>query len=280
MPNTSFEHQRRVTLYDLDANEQVSCATLFRYFEETAMQASAALGFPREWYRARGEFWVIRTMRLERFCPAKYLDDLSIRTWLTKVGRIRADRNYQVRLNSNGRFLARAVANWVYLDAHSMQPTRIAPDITSRFSDLDPPDLKPLVKLDFDSHLPSLFQAKMKRLAQYFETDAAGHVNNAIYVDWLEEAVRDTLAKMGLFSTTASPNALPWFCRHSIEYLRAVLPGDEVEINTRLLRRGNTTGYWEQEIRYLPSDSIVLRAQSVSVWVDRNISVIKWGAGK
>lgn len=277
MPNTAFEHHRQVTLYDLDASEQLSCATLFRYFEETAMQASAALGFPLEWYRSRGEFWVIRTMRLERICPATYLDDLVIRTWLSNVGRIRADRNYLVLRFSDGKIVARAVANWVYLDARTMRPTRVAPGIIARFSELDPPVLEPIARLNFDGNSSHLFQCKMTRSAQFFEIDAAKHVNNAIYVDWLEEAVRVALAELGLFGAAASLSASPWFCRHSLEYLRPTLPGEEVEINTRLLHRGRTAGYWEQEIRHLPSQSIILRAKSVTVWVDANNSIIKWG---
>lgn len=267
-----------MTLYDLDASEQLSCATLFRYFEETAMQASAALGFPLEWYRSRGEFWVIRTMRLERICPATYLDDLDIRTWLSNVGRIRADRNYQVLHFPTGKIVARAVANWVYLDARTMHPSRVDPDIIARFSELEPPVLEPITRLNFDGFSTHLFQTKMTRRAQFFEIDAAKHVNNAIYVDWLEEAVRVALAELGSIGSAPSLNSSPWFCRHSLEYLRPTLPGDEVEINTRLLRRGRTTGYWEQEIRHLPSQSIVLRANSVTVWVDANHSITKWGA--
>ncbi|MCI0478404.1 MAG: hypothetical protein L0Y55_19350 [Anaerolineales bacterium] len=57
-----------MNLYDLDLREEVSCATLFRYFEETAMRGSAHFGFTLDWYRARQQFWVIRTMQMERLC--------------------------------------------------------------------------------------------------------------------------------------------------------------------------------------------------------------------
>ena len=51
MAGSAYTMPLRVRLYDLDLRDQVSTATLFRFLEETAMQASSHLGFTLEWYR-------------------------------------------------------------------------------------------------------------------------------------------------------------------------------------------------------------------------------------
>ncbi len=267
----------RVTLYDLDLRDEVSCATLLRYLEETAIQASAHLGFGYEWYKARGQFWVIRTMRLERCCPARFQDELEVRTWVSSMTRVRADRNYLVRRVRDGCALLRATANWVYLDGKTMFPARIAPEIVELFKHSDPPALPPNRK---GIRLPPPsreLKGTMHRQAQYYEADAARHTNNAVYVDWLEEGVRDTLIANGLRLPLEGNPGL-WFCRHSLEYLNASRPGDHLVIATRLAGQGKTAGHWQQEIRRADSGELLMRAESVTVWVDERNRVIRWPA--
>ena len=107
------------------------------------MQASSHMGFTLDWYNRRGQFWVIRTMRLERSVAAVYEDELEIRTWVSAMTRVRADRNYIVRRVRDGRVLARATANWVYLDRKTLHPVRIAPEIVALFTNPEPTALPP-----------------------------------------------------------------------------------------------------------------------------------------
>src|SRR5512140_3480691 len=107
MSSTLYTMPMAVTLYDLDLHGEVSNATLLRYFEQAAMQASSHAGFTMEWYQARGQFWVIRTIRLERNSPALYGDDLEIQTWISSLGRVRSDRNYSLRRRQDGKVIAR-----------------------------------------------------------------------------------------------------------------------------------------------------------------------------
>ena len=70
--NTSFCFPLTVRHYDLDLRGQVAPATLFRYLEEAAIRGSAHFGFDLAWYEARKQFWVIRTLQLERVCAPGY----------------------------------------------------------------------------------------------------------------------------------------------------------------------------------------------------------------
>jgi acyl-CoA thioester hydrolase len=275
MPAPSYTMPLRVRLYDLDLRNQVSCATLFRYFEETAMQASSHLGFTLNWYEERGQFWVIRTMRLERNGAAEYEDELEIRTWVSAMTRVRADRNYLVRRAQDGRVVARATANWVYLDRKTMYPARIAPEIVAMFNEAEPPTLPPRAGRKSFFPLETAIESTTIRRAAYYEADSAKHTNNAIYVDWLEEAIRDTLLARGYLLQLDGGPAL-WFYRHSLEYLNSARPGDELEIATRLLGRGQSAGHWEQEIRRAVSREVVARDVCVTLWLDENNRAVRW----
>ncbi len=274
MPNAIYTMPLSARLYDLDLRGEVSNATLFRYFEEAAIQASAHAGFDMEWYNSRGQFWVIRTMRLERRAPTCFGDELEIRTWVSSMGRVRSDRNYTLKRSRDGQVLARGTANWVYLDVKTNYPARIAPDIVELFKNQEPEALPPRPLPHWLASPARGMESVTQRRAQYYEADSARHTNNAIYVDWLEEAVRDTLLANGYALPIDNPPAL-WFYRHSIEYFNAARPGDPVEISTRLARQGQSTGYWMQEIRR-PGGERIARNECMTVWRGNNNQPIRW----
>jgi acyl-CoA thioesterase FadM len=191
------------------------------------------------------------------------------------MARVRSDRNYEIRRVRDNRLIARAIANWVYLDAATLAPTRIPPEITSIFSPDEPPALPPIGKVEL-SQKPGDFEYKMRRQAQFYEADSAQHVNNAVYVDWIEEAVCRAVSAMGLELTVTVTPSLPWFARHSIEYVRAAVPPDEIEIHVRLVRRGITRGVWEIEMTRSATAETLLRAVTTSLWLDGANRPMRW----
>jgi acyl-CoA thioester hydrolase len=189
--------------------------------------------------------------------------------------RLRADRNYIVTRAQDGRLLSRATANWVYLDGQKMMPTRIAPEIVARFVDLEAPALRHHSH-SRHSHTTAV-ASPMRGRAQRFEADSALHINNAVYVDWLEEALIEALAEFGYPTPLArAAAAAPWFYRHWIEYLRGAVPGDELTISTKLVRRGRSAGYWTQEIRHAQSDELMARGECITLWVDAANRLVQW----
>lgn len=274
--HNAYTYPVTVTLYDLDAHDQVPCATLLRYFEETAMRGSSHFGFTLEWYRARRQFWVIRVLQMERVGAARYLDELDIRTWVSALARVRSDRNYEIRRARDGQIIARGIANWVYVDATTMTPTRVHPDIAALFQEHDPPILPPLAKVRLKGEMLALYEHTSTRRAQFYESDSARHTNNAVYVDWIEEAVRDALRAMGYALTFDVAAPFPWFYRHNLEYARAALPRDEIEIRVRLMRCGIVRGEWHVEILNAATREQILRAQTTMLWRDGANRVVRW----
>lgn len=240
------------------------------------MRGSAHFGFTFDWYLEQEQFWVIRTMRMERICAPRYLDELEIRTWVSSMARVRSDRNYQVRRSRDGRLLARGIANWVYVDAAQMTPTRIHPEIASMFEKHDPPALPPLLKLTLHPDLAALHEHTVTRRAEFYEADSALHTNNTVYVNWLEEAVRDALSSMGFLLAPDNSTPLPWFYRHALEYVRPALPGDTVEICVRLMKQTHAAGMWQIEMLHARTRETLMRAETTMVWVDATNRLVPW----
>ena len=81
-------------------------------------------------------------------------------------------------------------------------------------------------------------EAEAPRFAAYFrvrhyEADAVGHVNNAAYLHYLEQAAIEHSAAVGYpLGRYREMGALFIVRRHEIEYLRPASPGDVLEVVT------------------------------------------------
>ncbi len=109
----------------------------------------------------------------------------------------------------------------------------------------------------------------MTRRVQHYEADSMQHVNNAIYFDWLEEPLALLAAQWKL------PHSMRLCARrHTSEFLRGALPGDEVEIHTKLSGVGRRTTLWTQEIRR--AGELLVRNQLTALWLDDQDQPIDW----
>jgi acyl-CoA thioesterase FadM len=212
-----YSNHTRVRTPDLDAWDRPRTSSLLRWLEQVAVEASASAGFGRAWYAARQTAWVIRRMTLQRLGPVAYGDELTVTTWISQIGRIRANRDYELR-QADGAPVAVAQADWVYLNRVRQAPQAIDPHIATILPPLPPAPLPP--------HTTATH-------AQRYEADSMGHINNAVYADWLEEAAGDALRAWDYaLAAPAAAGLVPELRRITIHYLRAVQPGDAVTITT------------------------------------------------
>jgi acyl-CoA thioester hydrolase len=79
-------------------------------------------------------------------------------------------------------------------------------------------------------------QFEIAMQARFHEADLLGHVNNAVYLHYMEQAAIEHAAYLGL--TVEASRAFGGVFvarRHEIEFLRAAYPGDVVRVQTWLL---------------------------------------------
>lgn len=259
-----------VRSYEIGRLGFISTGTLLRYLEHIATEASAAAGFPRSWYDEHDSAWVVRQMTFEVERPIILTDELTFDTWPSQYARIQAYREYLITNQSSGRPLVRARGHWVYVGRQRGLPIRLPADIpehaipdpqTVSFSPL------PVITPPGDT-LPSVHQ---NLVARTYEADIIGHINNTIYMDWLEEAVQNALAQVpaSMLGHQPEPGRLPriFLQQGTIDYMKPSLPGDQLEVITTLAGSYQDGLAWSQVIQRKDAAEALVRAETCWAWL-------------
>lgn len=189
-------------------------SSLLRYAQDIAWLHSDRLGFDRGWYQARGFGWVVRGVELEVHLPVPLGHILRVTTAVVGHRRIWARRLVECRL-ADRRLAARVTTDWVLIDGRN-RIVRIPADFGVAFAN---PELAgEILRVPAPDGAPFHSESFRVRLR---DLDPLAHVNNAVYVDWLDE----TLQSAGL--RPASEHEATW----RVEYLASAARDDEVVVD-------------------------------------------------
>jgi len=229
VPKEAYTESLDVRSYEAGRQGTIGPGTLLRYLEHLATRASASLGFDHAWYETHGSAWVVREMALEISSLPRMDDELRMGTWLSSFRRVQANREYAIWRPNNGRLAARAVGRWAYIDRRNGVPQRVQDELLNRF-DVRPEALiqRPIPQPAEDATVHELLLT-----AREYEADSQQHINNCVYLDWLQEALVLATSHAGLPALRVYPR------RYDLEYLRQVFPGDAVRVSTQLQRFGS-----------------------------------------
>ena len=105
---------------------------------------------------------------------------------------------------------------------------------------------------------------------RHYETDALGHVNNAVYLNYLEQAAIEHAEAMG-FSKARLAELGGFFVvrRHEIDYLGGAVADDELAITTWPETLSGPRAVRCYEIRHARRAKRIVAARTLWVWLDR-----------
>ena len=218
----------RVRFDEAGANGLLRTSALLRYAQDVAWRHSEQLGFDRAWYQSRGLGWVVRGCELEVREPIPIGHTLRVSTAVVGHRRIWARRLGECRL-ADGRPAATVTTDWVLLDARN-RVVRIPADFGVAFT--NPEVRSEILRVEAPAGAPA---AVIELRVRPSDLDPLDHVNNAVYVDWLEEALETA-------GWTQAAAALPRSYR--LEYLAPAARADRVEVALY-----GTAGAWTATIR-------------------------------
>lgn len=225
-----FTAQIQVRSYEVGADGFLHHGHLARYALHAGNLVTQALGVDAAWYAAHGTFFVVRGLRIVFDSPARDEETLNIETWLSAARRVRGYREVLITSARDGRRVAGAQLDWVYVDRAILSPTRMPAEMVDR------------LRLDAEMVCPQAWQAGEpagpphlhRRVVEQRELDMLRHVNTAVYLEWCEQAWHEA---------TGRP---PADVRgHHLEFLRSAGLADAISVVTRL----TSTGVWRQEIQ-------------------------------
>ena len=158
---------------------------LMRYAQDLAWLHSTALGFGREWYAERGLTWLVRAAELvvlagvadghERRAPGREV---------VGMRRVFARRRGTFRL-ADGTPAAWVHTDWVLIDARGAL-TRIPPIFSEMFG---AGEADRLGRSGGPAADPPEAATRQRSTVRPHELDPMAHANNAVYLDWMEEAI-------------------------------------------------------------------------------------------
>ena len=209
------EANYRVRFDEAGPDGAMRTAALLRYAQDVAWRHSEQLGFDRSWYQERGLGWVVRGVELEVHEPIPMGHTLRVSTAVVGHRRIWARRLGECRL-ADGRLAARVTTDWVLLDGRG-RVVRIPEDFGVAFT--NPEVQGEILRVPAPDRAPA---SQLELTVRPRDLDPLDHVNNAVYVDWLEEALEEAgwLSKV----LRTFPRTL------RLEYLASAARGDAITI--------------------------------------------------
>ncbi len=263
---STYRLQRRLSHADVDFLGELKVAALLGLLEQAAVEASAAAGYDAARYTREDRVWIIRRTQLQRFVAVGGTDVVDVETSVQDFRRARSLRHY--RLCRDGTLAAQATTDWVYCDMSSGRPVRIPVELQHAFH---PKSETPLSRPESLPKDPDSTPQRRRVLVQPSHLDHVVHVNNGIYIHFLEDAAFE------LFAAQSWP--LPRMLEHGgalrlqsldVEYFSDARLGDEIEARTWLLAGGIDSAQVPRAADMVQtlhrSETEILRATSHWIW--------------
>jgi acyl-CoA thioester hydrolase len=264
-------HERtfRVRYGECDALGHVNNAHYLRYMQETAFDASAAAGYGMNRYDEMKRLWLARQTEIEYLRPLGYGDSVTVKTWVADFRRVTSRRDYELRLAGSGEPVARAYTDWVFIDSETGKLAVIPPEAVTAFF----PEGMPAVPAQRERipaappPPPGLF--KVRRRVAWHDIDAAGYVNNPVYLTYIEDCgINAIAAHRWPISRMMAEGCAIVARKHQIEYLQAGVLDDEIEIATWASDVKRASAVRHYAISRVSDGVLLARVRTLGVWMN------------
>ena len=252
---------------ECDAYGVLNNTAYLRLAQESAWRHSIAAGFGYSYYEELNRAWVARDSLIEYIRPVTYGQELAVTTYIPSARRAIARRAFEFRLGDE--LVAEARTDYVFLNIERQAPASIPSEMFEALSSTDEPVAR-LVREPFPDPAPAPPGAvTWKRRVEWRDVDPFGHLNNASYLSYTQEAAIEAGLTYGVTHANSSGAGLGWAMkRNRIEYLLPAMPDEELQIETWLtsLRQASAVRY--SSITRVSDGEQLARAESHWLTVD------------
>lgn len=220
-----IEKRYRIRFDESGPNGSLRSSAFLRYAHDVAWVHSEKAGFDRKWYGERGLTWLIRALELDLVDGVRYGEELDVSTEVLGFRRAWARRRSEFNRQGEERTLAIAAIDWILLNARGAL-ARVPGEILDVFGKDATAAFTPL-RIEVD---PTPGDAACREFeVRSSDLDPMGHVNNAAYLDYIDEQL--ALASSSMLHTFPR--------RYRVEFTASAEPG------TSLVGRG-----WEDDLAW------------------------------
>lgn len=102
-----------------------------------------------------------------------------------------------------------------------------------------------------------------------YELDSLGHVNNAVYLHYLETAIDEAMSSLGYTVPRLTKLGILILVKElRIEFKHPALLGDELEVRSYVSEARRVRGTWHQQIINRKTGKILVEAYNTGVFLD------------
>lgn len=113
------------------------------------------------------------------------------------------------------------------------------------------------------------YQFQLEFQVRDYECDQQGHVNNAVYLNYLEHSRHEYIKTLGLdFSELVRRGISLVIIRAEVDYKRSLISGDRFMVGVILERISPLRYCFIQDIFLLPDNQLVLKARIIGTGVN------------
>lgn len=177
-----IERTYRVRFDEAGPDGNLRAAGYLRFAQDLAWIHSESANFGREWYAERRLTWLVRAIELDVLGDVAYGGELSVSTQVVGVRRVWARRRSEFMARGAERPIGVAITDWVLLNANG-RPARLPAEILAAFG----PQATEFTPVRLAQPEPPADAEPRQFTVRRSELDPLGHVNNAAYLDYLDE---------------------------------------------------------------------------------------------
>jgi acyl-ACP thioesterase len=176
-----------VDFASVDRSDCVTLAGTFDYFQEAAIRHAENLGVGRDAMNRTGQGWILSRISVLLDRRPRQGETITVRSWPRGWERLFAVRDYDIR-DGSGVPVVRGRSFWLILDIAKRRPLR--PQTLMNTLPLNEGvDALPGGALELEAR--DNLQKAGERRAAYSDIDYNGHVNNARYVQWIQDILEN-----------------------------------------------------------------------------------------
>ena len=184
MQATKYRKQYNIRSYECDRNNNLRILTLMNIFQDMADNDAARLNFGLAFCIANGMTWVGSNYALEIDRLPKMHENITIETWPSAKNKLSAYRDFEV-FGEDGKPIIRASSQWVMLNLEKRRPVSVIDAL---------PQYQPLEERAVATDFPKIGEitdgdSQFKFRVRFDDIDLNKHINNAVYILWVTEAV-------------------------------------------------------------------------------------------
>jgi acyl-CoA thioester hydrolase len=261
----------RVRHYECDLYGHVNNAVYLRYMQEAAFDAAEAAGYGVDQTAAMGRLWLARATDIEYLKPLRYGDSAEVKTWIADFRRVRSRRAYEMRTPGSEELVARGYTDWVFLDRATLQPVTIPAALIAAFFPEGAPSPSPPRERFPTAPPPPPGLFTLRRRVTWQDIDSAQHVNNAVYIAYVEDCGIQILHAYGWRVERMWDEGFAILMRrHQIEYLQSAVLDDELEIATWVSGVKRATATRHYTLKRVSDQAPIANVHTLCVWVNRS----------